>query len=1260
MKRVALALFAALCVGSVWAEEGETTTPEATPESGSTPSTSALAIDPSVGYVLTGLGELGDQAAVVFTNSEAAVNWTVPRTFKNVEILVVGGGGGGGGHYKHDSDTSKYQGGSGGGGGAVVTGFIKELAEDQVVNVTIGVGGNGGSATTSATANAGAGGNGGNTVLKVGDLTYVTAYGGGGDGGYDSVGVANGGSNSGVRANKTPAALGSVTVIGEGAEDLVSDVISHVNKGGAGYSTSSGYPGAGGGGAGSAGGASFGSGVGGACGHGYVSMITDERVVYGAGGGGGIGKEVGGDATAIEEEDRPFIEGAGIGRAGENGTDALANQGAGGGGGSYEKNGGAGGSGIVILRFAYFNGDISVNAVDNVIPKISDKVYAGKALTSGLEDTYAYTVEELGDCTNVGQQTVRVTLNDGYVWSDGDTNDYKDFTWNITQEPNNWKVAPYISHTAWPQIFASSVNFKFTPPQTSFGTLQSELSSNGSEPQTFSGALPTEPGTYTLRYWVEETANWAARNWEVTFTIYRSENFDYGYRVFGLGANKDEVAIVFTKSGSWTVPSDIENAQFLVAGGGGGGGADTNTSGEYQGGAGGGGGGVITGVFKELTAGTSVTLTVGAGGKAGDNGVANSGYGAGSTGGNSVIKIADVNVVTAKGGGRDAGATAKGKYTDGKDGGAGGSGGGGRPNKVGGTADAGSVDATYVLSSQEYANAGGNGCTVANGGYGYGAAGGGGGATEVGGDGTKGDEYKGGDGGEGLASDITGAYLVYGSGGGGSSTWGSAGVGGTGAGDGVFAGKGKDALPNQGGGGGGGSRNKDGGKGGSGIVVIRYVSRTIDGFLFKDTLDAEMKSESRNFTYVYNGAPQTVLPERFFNSADYQIGGDYNAKAIGTHTFTVLPTGGLLWSDGTAAPKEYSWTILRIDPSYGYSKQVDGDIVVAFTNQSATAAKWVPDANLKDVQFLAVGGGGGGGGAVSRAKSGSNDKRMSPGAGGGGGGVVVGSITSIQGDSIIEVKVGAGGTKGSAYTSTGGGAGKGGVSWFGLSSSARYITAGGGGAGSAWSKPAGQGGSNAGNRCEVITDETKTLIEANIGSIGDGAPVENVEFMGAVGGNSYSTTDLSKQAAGGGGGATASGADATEAGKGNGGAGYTSLITGESKVYGSGGGGGAYGTGVAAGAGGSGAGNGQANTNTAAGSGSANRGGGGGGGGVKSTSSRGNGGAGGSGIVVFRYNKYPAGVVTADGVVYYETLNAAISAAQKGETIKLFADVTVG
>ena len=745
-----------------------------------------LAIDAKFGYVLTGLGELGDQAVVVFTNSAEAATWQAPRSLKNVEILVVGGGGGGGGHY-YNSTAKNCQGGAGGGGGAVVTGYIKNLASDQVVNVTVGAGGAGGAATTSATTGAGAGGNGGNTVLKVGDVTYVTAYGGGGDGGYGSDGVANGGSNSGVRKAQTAKSTKSVTIVGADAVNLVSDIVSHVNKGGNGKSTSSGFAASGGGGAGGQGGVSPGSTWGGQGGFGYVSNISGSRVVYGAGGGGGSGKSSGA-GSVLWDGDEVYLEGAGVSSAAADGTAGLPNQGGGGGGGSYQKNGGAGGSGIVILRFAYSEIDIPVDDTADILPLISDKVYTGEVLSSGLVETYAYAVEELNECVNVGAKVVRATLNEGYVWADGTTERYKDFAWNILKQDNNvWVTTPFINVDSWGQTYTGNVIFHKADPLA--GVLIATIAKDGGEAQSFNGTLPSEPGTYKLIYKVEETSNYSPLYWEKTFKIYESETFAGGYKVYGLGENGDEVAVVFTSTTDWTVPQNVKNVEFLVVGGGGGGGADTGTSGEFQGGAGGGGGGVITGVINEFSANSTVTITIGAGGKAGDNGVANSGYGAGSTGAESSIALGTTKIVTAKGGGRDTGATAMGKYTDGKAGGAGGSGGGGRPNKAGGAADAGSVDATYVLSSQKYANAGGAGCTVAYEGYGCGAAGGGGGATEVGGNGTKVDAYKGGDGGEGLASDITGALLVYGSGG-------------------------------------GGSREGDGGAGGSGIVVFRYVEIT--------------------------------------------------------------------------------------------------------------------------------------------------------------------------------------------------------------------------------------------------------------------------------------------------------------------------------------------------------------------------------------------------------------------------------------------------
>lgn len=309
------------------------------------------------------------------------------------------------------------------------------------------------------------------------------------------------------------------------------------------------------------------------------------------------------------------------------------------------------------------------------------------------------------------------------------------------------------------------------------------------------------------------------------------ENPLWGYEVHGIGDKANEIAVVFTnhtENATWTVPDDIENIQFLVVGGGGGGGADNNSGDARQGGGGGGGGGVVAGVIKELNTSSKIIVVVGAGGAGGGAGQNKSGttkqLGAGVIGGKSKIVIDDIEVVVANGGGRDRGAQSTSSYTNGNNGGEGASGGGGRPNKSGGAATQGSVVESYLSSYKKYGNKGGDGCTVVNGNYGYGAAGGGGGATEFGYNGTKTDgAYKGGDGGAGLESDITGTMVVYGSGGGGSSTWGSAGVGGIGAGDGVYAGNGKSALANQGGGGGGGSRMGDGGNGGSGIVVFRYV-----------------------------------------------------------------------------------------------------------------------------------------------------------------------------------------------------------------------------------------------------------------------------------------------------------------------------------------------------------------------------------------------------------------------------------------------------
>lgn len=244
----------------------------------------------------------------------------------------------------------------------------------------------------------------------------------------------------------------------------------------------------------------------------------------------------------------------------------------------------------------------------------------------------------------------------------------------------------------------------------------------------------------------------------------------------------------FNSSGTFGVTGSGSVEVLVVAGGGGG-----------ASGGGGGGGYVYNASYPVVTG--NYTVTVGNGGTFG------SGY-AGSTvptaGENSVF-----DTLTANGGGKG-GTNFSDVVTNG---GNGGSGGGGAYSGVG-TTTAGT------------GNQGGNGGT--NGGKGSPfPAGGGGGAGGAGQDAP--DVNHGGDGGPGYVSSISGSSVEYGGGGGGG-VYGAGIAGGTATGGGsngtlplVNA---SDATANTGGGGGGAGNGAaiHGGNGGSGIVIVRYLT----------------------------------------------------------------------------------------------------------------------------------------------------------------------------------------------------------------------------------------------------------------------------------------------------------------------------------------------------------------------------------------------------------------------------------------------------
>ena len=253
----------------------------------------------------------------------------------------------------------------------------------------------------------------------------------------------------------------------------------------------------------------------------------------------------------------------------------------------------------------------------------------------------------------------------------------------------------------------------------------------------------------------------------------------YTFTVVATNAYGTGPASAASNSVTPVAPVITSSVDYLVVAGGGGGGGGT-----YAGG--GGAGGYRTASSFAVSAGTPITVTVGAGGAVEVNGS------------NSVFSS-----ITSAGGGYGSVST---------NGSSGGSGGGsyGYPNGAY-TGGAGNTPST----SPSQGNNGGNGISDN---VSYTNSGGGGGAGAVGGNATS---SQSGNGGNGLASSITGTSVTRGGGGGAGShpAGGSPGTGGTGGGGngGFSPNNGTPGTANTGGG--SGSNNT----GGSGIVIIRYA-----------------------------------------------------------------------------------------------------------------------------------------------------------------------------------------------------------------------------------------------------------------------------------------------------------------------------------------------------------------------------------------------------------------------------------------------------
>jgi hypothetical protein len=313
----------------------------------------------------------------------------------------------------------------------------------------------------------------------------------------------------------------------------------------------------------------------------------------------------------------------------------------------------------------------------------------------------------------------------------------------------------------------------------------------------------------------------------------------------------------FTASGTLVVVSDTPiDASVLVVGGGGGGGA-------YVGG-GGGAGGLI-----ESTQALSgaMPVVVGNGGEPGDYSTSV----AAGDGGASAF-----GAYAANGGG--AGAT---YGNPGKNGNTGGSGGGG-----GGTNETGRTTTGGAASPSGQGYAGGS-----NGGFVYPTypypSGGGGGAGAVGANGTA---TTSGAGGAGVASSISGASVQYaGGGGGGVGSGGTAGTASYGGGAGATSGHGAAATSYGGGGGGCGYNysTRHGGRGGQGVVIIRYLTADL--------------STSATRAYTFTGGISAESVSALILAAGHNVGGlAYTlAKSANGSSWTTVSNGTLAAGTGT-------------------------------------------------------------------------------------------------------------------------------------------------------------------------------------------------------------------------------------------------------------------------------------------------------------------------------------------------------------------------
>ena len=746
--------------------------------------------------------------------------WTAPTGVTNIEVLVVAGGGGGG----PCGPTSARYGAGGGGAGGLIYNAAFSVTPGNSYTVTVGGGGSG---AQTGTVN---GTNGSNSIF--GSLTAI----GGGGGGYDTGPSGSNGSSGGSGGGGAPAA--SSGSVGQGGAGTAGQGFSGGTNYGASYSG-----GGGGGGAGGRGGdgrGSNGGNVGGGGGIGLNFNISGTATYYAGGGGAGI--------FTSGTPGRGGLGGGGDGGAlGTNGNNATASTGGGGGGASGNVGatvGGNGGSGIVIIRYNVlsdntqpessirFNSEVNALETNNIgtagwISQNPTCNFAGHNLVTysqNLSSGYSVVQASIASSNNLAPDG---TSTASYLVEDTSASAYHEFyasftTASTTSGTYTYSIYAKAGTRNWIAMrFGDSGGSQYSFINLSTGAIGTIVG------HTNVTTTPVGNGWYRCSVTRDTTLGSGAQYSGVRIATgdgtqsYTGAGTSYGVYLWGAQVELGSGAgpYVYTNGIASPVPTNLGGYRthaytsvgtsgftpahsgvvevLIVAGGGGG------ASG------GGGAGGLIYNSSYPVIANKTYTVTVGAGGSAGQCDSATVPSNQATAGSNSVF-----GSLTAVGGGRGAStAGAGGSFY--QQGGAGGSGGGaaadsGSTGNVGGgfVLGQGNMGAPNLYNSSPYGVGGGGGAggpaAVPTG---TGAFGGGSGLyfSQFSNWGSPAGWFAGGGGG-GNYSTGSGASGGIGGGGAGSNN-GSNGTAGT---------------ANTGGGGGGSGGGRAGAAGGSGIVIIRY------------------------------------------------------------------------------------------------------------------------------------------------------------------------------------------------------------------------------------------------------------------------------------------------------------------------------------------------------------------------------------------------------------------------------------------------------